>query len=112
MSRISALTHDAPGLYGPPDEYELDTAPYIARLLASDEFRADMCGDNQDALLAALKSGDVAPLLAVIEAEAHSRLADWIANRTDMHESEADSAEVFCRLFEKWDDIRRAKEAA
>lgn len=37
MSRISALTHDAPGLYGPPDDDD-----YIARRDAAAERRADL----------------------------------------------------------------------
>lgn len=109
---LSARTLDAPGRYGPPAVAEFNTAPYIARLLASGEFRMDMVGDLGSVLLVTLDSGDVAPLLAAIEAEAHERLADYIENPPADDMNAAQAAEAYCHLFERVDAIRRAKAAA
>lgn len=110
--KISAHTTDAPGRNGPQAPAEFDTAPYIARLLASGEFRMDMVGDLGPVLLATLESGDVAPLLAAIEAEAHERLADYIESPPADDMNAAEAAEAYCRLFERVDAIRRARAAA
>lgn len=101
---------NAPGLYGPPDVEDFDTAPYVDRLLASDEFISEAGSDAWPEMVRMYRTGEMAKWRELIRDRA-VELVDEAVNAA-RHGQHTTACESLCRTYEQYDEMRVAREVA